>query len=267
MCIISLKPEGKTISKETLAQCFRANKDGAGFMYAEDGQLHTEKGFFTFDDFYQAYLPHQDKKVAIHFRIKTHGEVNKDNCHPFEVSPSLGLMHNGMIDIQEDHKEFSDTWHFNEKIIKPMYYDSRGFLKKPYNLELIKKFIGYSKLVFLNAKGVHTIINPERGVWDEGVWYSNSSYKIHQPTTVVPYKGNYTSFKSKWKFLEGDYITFRTKWKEFEQGDWAQIESIQPNGMLVVVSHEYVGNGVTREITSTVPQGVVREIGQEEYYS
>ena len=271
MCIIALKPQGTTISQETLAQCFKANKDGAGFMYAEDGQLHTEKGFFTFDDFYQAYQPHQDKKVAIHFRIKTHGEVNKDNCHPFEVSPTLGLMHNGMIDIQEDHKEFSDTWHFNEKIIKPMYSDSRGFLKKSYNLELIKKFIGYSKLVFLNSRGVHTIVNPDRGVWDGGVWYSNTSYKIPEPAQVyqmTPYKGNpWRSFKDEWKFYEGDYIQFKVKFGEFDVGDWGQVQDVLPNGMLRIVSHMYVGNGVTREITATVPKGVVESIGKEEFYS
>ena len=266
MCIIALSPEGVTISKETLAQCFKANKDGAGFMYAEDGQLHAEKGFFTFDSFYDAYQPHQDKKVAVHFRIKTHGEVNKENCHPFEVSPTLGLMHNGMIDIEEDHKEYSDTWHFNEKIIKPMYYDTHGFLKKPYNITLIKKFIGFSKLVFLNAKGVHTIVNPERGVWDGGVWYSNTSYKIPVVHEVAPYKGN--PWKNKWladKPVEGDYVRFKVPYKGFKPGDWGQVDNVLPGGQILVISHEYVGNGVTREHTAVVPMGVVETISEANY--
>ena len=270
MCIISLKPEGKTISKETLAQCFRTNKDGAGFMYAENGVLHTEKGFFTFDEFYNAYQPHQDKKVAIHFRIKTHGEVNKDNCHPFAVSPTLGLMHNGMIDIQEDHKEYSDTWHFNEKIIKPMYQDNKGFMKKSYNISLIRKFIGFSKLVFLNARGESTIVNEDKGMWDNGIWYSNSSYKIYEskPANVMQYQGNpWKGFKSQWKFLEGDYIQFRAKFKDFEPGDWAQVERVDSiKHMLTIISHEYVGGNITREITATVPMGIVELINEQEYY-
>jgi glutamine amidotransferase len=266
MCIIALKPEGVTIAKETIQQMFKANKDGAGFMYAEDGQLHTEKGFFTFEDFYENYLPHQDKKVALHFRIKTHGEINKENCHPFEVSPTLGLMHNGMIDIEEDHKEFSDTWHFNEKIIKPMYYDSRGFLKKSYNLALIKKFIGFSKLVFLNAKGVHTIVNAEKGVWDGGVWYSNTSYKVYEPKEMVPYTGN--PWKNKWKptnFVEGDYVRFKVPFKDFKTGDWAEIDNVLANGMVVVVSHEYMGNGITKEVVATIPKAVIELIPEASY--
>jgi glutamine amidotransferase len=268
MCIIALKEQDATISKETLQQCFKANKDGAGFMYAEDNILHTEKGFFSFDDFYKAYTPHQSKKIALHFRIKTHGEINKDNCHPFEVSKTLGLMHNGMIDIQEYNKKFSDTWHFNEKIIKPMYRDNGGFLKKNYNLELIKKFVGYSKLVFLNNRGVHTIVNEDKGVWENGVWYSNTSYKI--PTFPVVKQHQDTSwrgFKSKWKFLEGDYISFNAPWKHFKTGDWGQVERVLGNGQLSIITHEYMGDGKTIEVISTVPQYVVSTIGEADYYS
>ena len=43
--------------------------------------------------------------------------------------------------------------------------------------DLIESRIGYSKLIFLDRHGNHNILNESKGVWDDGVWYSNTSYK------------------------------------------------------------------------------------------
>lgn len=182
MCIAIMSKEGVTIPKEHLEQSFRINDDGAGFMYAENEQLHIEKGFMDFDSFYAAYKPHEEKPIAVHFRIKTHGSLDAANTHPFEVGKNLAVIHNGIInnvDCSQD-KTKSDTYWFNQKILVPIYKrDSRFIFKEPFK-ELIKEYIGWSKLVFLNNKGHHTIINEDKGVWDEGVWYSNTSYKPRQ---------------------------------------------------------------------------------------
>ena len=42
MCIAIYKPEGKIIPYNTLKECYDANPDGAGFMYAEDKVLHIQ---------------------------------------------------------------------------------------------------------------------------------------------------------------------------------------------------------------------------------
>jgi hypothetical protein len=39
MCIAIYKPANKVINKENLAQCFKANSDGAGFLVAKNKQL------------------------------------------------------------------------------------------------------------------------------------------------------------------------------------------------------------------------------------
>lgn len=150
-------------------------------MYAEDNQLHIEKGFMDFDSFYAAYKPHENKPIAVHFRIQTHGDTNQENTHPFRVGQHLGMVHNGVINaVDRPDKTKSDTYWFNQKILVPSYKrDSRFIFKEPFK-ELIKEYIGWSKLVFLNNKGHHTIINEDKGVWDEGVWYSNTSYKPRQ---------------------------------------------------------------------------------------
>lgn len=254
MCICALKPEGKTISKESLQACYNNNKDGAGFMYSEDNKLIIKKGYFSFDEFYRDYKPIEDKKVVLHFRIKTHGDVNKDNCHPFQVSNNMAFVHNGIINIEEDHKEFSDTWHFNEKIIKPMYKDNQGFLKKLYMKKLITDFVGNSKLIFMNNKGITHIINSTKGIWEDGVWYSNSSYKPRPVVHQIPSK-----FSNTPKYIEGDTVELRYKYHNLEKGEWVYIENVLPNNMIEVVSHDW-SNGMCLETKHVIPSYAIKDI-------
>jgi len=178
MCIAINKPENVLVPHNYLEQSFLHNDDGAGFMYAQDGQLHIEKGFMTFDSFMEAYTPHEEKPCVLHFRIKTHGDVNQDNTHPFQVGKNLGFVHNGIIgkvDCSSDKKK-SDTQHFNTQYLNVLYRQDSRFIYKPVFKDLIGEFIGHSKLVFLNNKGQSTIVNEKLGKWDNGVWYSNTSY-------------------------------------------------------------------------------------------
>jgi len=199
MCIAINKPENVLIPHTYLEQSFLHNDDGAGFMYAQDGQLHIEKGFMTFDSFMEAYTPHEEKPCVLHFRIKTHGDVNQDNTHPFQVGKDLGFVHNGIIgkvDCSSDKKK-SDTQHFNAQYLNVLYRQDSRFIYKPVFKDLIGEFIGHSKLVFLNNKGQSTIVNEKLGKWDNGVWYSNTSYMPRPaPVAAKPYvpmqQGNLT---------------------------------------------------------------------------
>lgn len=186
MCIAIMKPENISIPKDTLAQCFKANSDGAGFMYRNSRkQLQVRKGYFTFDEFWKAYEPLQKKQMAIHFRIKTHGPVDKDNCHPFLVDSKLGFIHNGIIKGYQDGTK-SDTWQFNEEILQPFVnkWGRLGLFDNPVK-KLIEDYIGYSKLVFMDNEGNYQIFNENKGIWEEGVWYSNSSFRKPAPLPAV----------------------------------------------------------------------------------
>lgn len=177
MCIAIYKDAGKLISKATLQECFDSNPDGAGFLYVENRKLHLQKGFFTFEEFYEAYLPHEEKQCLIHFRIKTHGKINADMCHPFMVTNNLGFIHNGVI-TGYSNGDTSDTYQFNEEVLQPLVEKfGRNCIHNPALKELIEDRIGYSKLVFLDANGKYEIYNESKGVWDAGVWYSNTSYR------------------------------------------------------------------------------------------
>ena len=177
MCIAIYKPEGKIIPYNTLKECYDSNPDGAGFMYAEDKQLHIQKGFFSLKDFYKEYVKHQDKKAVLHFRIKTHGKIDKTNCHPFAINNSVGFVHNGIINGFGD-SDHSDTIGFNNNVLQPLVnkWGNLAIFQDPLK-DLIEARIGYSKLIFLDRHGNHNIFNEHKGVWDDEVWYSNTSYK------------------------------------------------------------------------------------------
>ena len=193
MCIAIMKSVNKKINKKTLQRCYDANPDGAGFMYAQDKKLTVKKGYFTFKDFYKEYKPHEDKQVLLHFRIKTHGPIDKDNCHPFLVNSGLGFIHNGIISGYGNNKK-SDTIEFNEAILQKIVakHGNNSLFDDPM-VELIENVIGYSKLVFLDRHGNYKIMNEDKGEWKNGIWYSNSSYKKPEPIQyMIPnyYRGS-----------------------------------------------------------------------------
>ena len=209
MCIAIYKPEGKIIPYATLKECYDANPDGAGFMYAEDKKLHIEKGFFSLESFYDAYVKHQDKQAVLHFRIKTHGKIDTTNCHPFAVNSSLGFVHNGVISGFGDANH-SDTIGFNNGVLQPLVnkWGNLALFQDPMK-DLIESRIGYSKLIFLDRHGNHNILNESKGVWDEGIWYSNTSYKPYVPVATPSYsKSTYNWKNKKWYDSDDDYHSY-----------------------------------------------------------
>lgn len=196
MCIAIYKPEDKILSLATLKECYTSNPDGAGFMYAENKKLHIEKGFFSFQSFYDAFKKHETKQTVIHFRIKTHGKIDTTNCHPFAVNNAIGFVHNGIISGFGDANH-SDTIGFNQSILQPLVskWGNLALFQDPI-IDLIEGRIGYSKLVFLDRHGNHKIMNEHKGSWDDGVWYSNDSYKPYvAPVTTYDWKDS----KYDWK--------------------------------------------------------------------
>lgn len=179
MCVIAAKPKNTVIPRETLERCFAGNPDGAGFVIARNNQILSMKGFFKFEDFYNAFQPYEKDVAVIHFRIKTHGNKNAEMCHPFEILPNrLWMAHNGIIDIStKNDPSKSDTWHFVDLVMKPELVKDPGAISRPSFQYLVGSTIGHSKLAFLNNRGVITIINKDKGEMDGDVWYSNGSYK------------------------------------------------------------------------------------------
>lgn len=182
MCVaIVKKPEGK-ITDAVLAACYKANDDGAGFAFIENGKVEVDKGYFNFDAFLAKYREVEarvgDKApMLIHFRISTGGTKTADNCHPFAYEHGA-LMHNGYLFAV--YGEESDTNKFTKRLGKN--FSKEGVkLHKP----VIEKLIGQgNKLAMLFPDGSYEIVNEEQGSWIDNVWFSNCFWKSRLNTEV-----------------------------------------------------------------------------------
>lgn len=178
MCLAIYKPSGVVLDWDALVEGFKSNGHGAGFAVRVGDSLRIYKGFFTFDAFREAFDPFKEHQAAVHFRFATHGEKDTFNCHPFEVTPELALIHNGVLNIKcsLDAKK-SDTWHYVEQILKPMAERDRDFYSRDEVRFLGESAIGSNKFVFLRGDGDYCIWNDDQGHWHQDAWWSNHSYQ------------------------------------------------------------------------------------------
>lgn len=208
MCIAILNTKGVTLKRELLNNCWKNNGDGAGMLYAKDGQMQVFKEMKSFDNFYNEYLRVRKEvskqNIVLHFRISTHGKVNETNCHPFLVSNQLGFVHNGMIYDVPTSPDYSDTYMFNEEVLKNLKED---FEYNETMLDMLESFIGMgSKLVFLNSDDDFAIVNEKAGHWNMECWFSNNSYK--QVNDWVDYGGKKVKKSSMGYSSFGTYNSF-----------------------------------------------------------
>jgi glutamine amidotransferase len=159
------------------------------------------------DRFLTTREKHMNGWAMFHARITTHGESVKENCHPFRVggSPETILAHNGILSnvkIPAGDKR-SDTRVFAEDLL-PARLNILDHKKKFKKLE---KWAGGSKVAVFTTdrrlnKAVY-IINEKLGSWDDdGLWWSNSSYK--QSYYITPTYGRTGSWVPSYDIAKGD---------------------------------------------------------------
>ena len=104
------------------------------------------------------------------------------------------------------HKDYSDTYMFNELILKQFNF---GFEYNDTIMEMLGRYIDSSKLVFLNSDNDYFIVNEKAGHWHMDCWFSNTSYKQVNNYVdyggVKKYKSNVQSGKSWWSQSNYDY--------------------------------------------------------------
>ena len=232
MCIIVAKEKGKKLpSKETLETCFNRNNDGAGLMYVQNGKVVIDKGYMDFKSFYKRIKKLQkrfksdltDKAIVMHFRIGTSGENDKATTHPFPISSNsedlrktyfktdLGMAHNGVIYDYVYGKELSDTQNFVKDFVSVLKELDNKFLLNKRVIELLDKECG-SKLCFLDNK--ENIYYIGDFIEDEGVKYSNSTYKKVVYSTTPSYKYGCYDYSNYYDDYYEDYDP--NKWKEYK---------------------------------------------------
>ena len=193
MCVIMAKPKGIDMpDDDTIHNMWVRNSDGAGFMYALDGQVHIQKGFMKLDALRAALkktaksVDLKNTAVVMHFRITTHGGTTPENCHPFPITDSigklkklkqttrLGVAHNGIITSVSPRKGISDTMEYIATQLAPLSKAVPAFYKDA-NLMLMIQNATASKLAFLTGGGkIYTV---GQFIVDGGRLYSNYSFE------------------------------------------------------------------------------------------
>lgn len=223
MCIAIAKPIGVEIpNDDILTNCFNNNPDGAGFAFNHNNEVVIRKGYMKLKDFLDAFHKY-DKKfnfknrgVLIHTRITTHGGTNPQMCHPFPINSDEGalkkieycspfaIVHNGIISLTSSEatrkKDMSDTAIFVQKYLTKIAKNKNWFNNKA-NIELVEELID-SKMAVLNGNG--KIIMTSGFTEDNGIFYSNSSYKENRYKKVYNWDW-YDDYSYDYGY--GDYLT------------------------------------------------------------
>jgi glutamine amidotransferase len=197
-------------SDDALVCACANNPDGFGYAVHTGKTIITGRGMNhndVIDRFLTTREKHMNGWAMFHARITTHGETVKENCHPFRVggSPETILAHNGILSnvkIPAGDKR-SDTRVFADDLLPARLniLDNKKKFKK------LEKWAGGSKVaVFTTDKRLNKavyIINEKLGSWDDdGLWWSNSSYK--QSYYITPTYGRTGSWVPSYDIAKGD---------------------------------------------------------------
>ena len=194
MCVIvSLAPK-QTVPTEILRNCYDHNHDGWGIMWVENGKVGGWKCVGDFSVFLKTWreVPRHLPR-GVHFRIKTHGEVNRDNCHPFLIGEELGVMHNGTIQCPMPDAGMSDTHNFVYHELQPFLEGYEGnYMADVEFAKLLEDVTGWSKLLLMRKDG--TILRTREKEWHKqgGIYFSNQ----HSLTKVYTNYCNRNTVKS-----------------------------------------------------------------------
>lgn len=178
MCLIIFAPHinRAKIRRAVLERAFLRNSDGAGMAYVKDGELTISKAYMDFDAFFKAYqrvrsTTHRGP-LLIHFRWGTCGPNNETNTQPLNIyTGRLVMAHNGIFSgLSMKDSDVSDSVRL-ARLVRRAGWDYPFAKAQTEMLEALCD--DSSKLVFIDNRGRHTIINERLGAWRAGAWYSN----------------------------------------------------------------------------------------------
>jgi len=182
MCLLTFMDENKELPYVNAREAAKQNPDGFGFAIHAGTELIIDKDM-DFEELWKRWQIAREKYRSYalwHFRIGTHGQINLNNCHPFLIDNNQTIVaHNGILPITLPYKDNrSDTNIFANIIIPKL--GGVEYLNNNENCDALEKWALGSKLVFFSvdpkSNWDYQIMNMNSGHWDEGVWYSNSSY-------------------------------------------------------------------------------------------
>ena len=210
MCMLitgkSAAVRNKLLSTEGLIESlYKYNSDGLGVMYATAAKLKVIKKLpdntAAAKKMIEA-LPNDEREVAIHWRMRTHGHIDLVNCHPYEINASTYMMHNGILATgNKADTSKSDTWHFIKNYLASLPVDAlhdKGFH------DLVGELIENNRFAIMSADGRLSVVNADQGFEKDEVWFSNTyamDAELVFPEMKRPPKVS-TSFNTRWEMID-----------------------------------------------------------------
>lgn len=186
MCLIiqvAPRPERKPITDDFLLDMYTKNPDGFGFMWF-DGGIKTFKTVAPFRKFKKCFRRLErnfDGEFFVHARIRTHGDINASQSHPYPIAAPDGttagwLMHNGVLHTgNKADTKLSDTWHFVNEWLEPLVAKfGHSVLTDPLIGEWLAGFIGNNRFVLMDKDGGTNVLNHSQGIEWNAMWLSNT---------------------------------------------------------------------------------------------
>lgn len=182
MCVIIHKPAGKEVSEKDIISAAKRNSHGFGYMYYDPDLKKIVTGKTLFEkpeELFETFKSQVKYEVCYHLRIRTHGDISEQNCHPFKIlseennGADMYFMHNGMINKVKEEGTESDTRAFNRQFLRPILKKYPELVKEESFRKLVESYIGASKFVFMFGNGETVKCNAQLGSQHDGMWVSN----------------------------------------------------------------------------------------------
>lgn len=193
-----------------LSDIYTSNSDGIGFMYGTKNGLkvvkHLPKSLADAEACIKR-MPNDDRDIAIHFRMTTHGDTDMTNCHPYDVVPGyVAMMHNGVLHTgNAADKSKSDTWHFIKDYLASPVAEHPDIVYNDSFLTMVADFIDNNRFVFMNGEGRMSHVNFDQGIEHDGMWFSNTY--AWRPSALIPnyYTGTSKGWRNAYNAWDDDY--------------------------------------------------------------
>ncbi|MCQ8106207.1 class II glutamine amidotransferase [Methylomonas sp. SURF-2] len=180
MCLIIHKPKGVHVDLDLLHSASQFNPHGYGLMaFSGPQKISVHRHHAThFDELRRAYLQVAKYECVIHLRLCTRGNITRANTHPFRVTESIYMAHNGTLDIHCRLPGRSDSWHMVNDYLSPLLLRAPKILQSPaFQQHMAAKIGPHNRMVFMDAQLRKTvIINRPLGVDYQDLWLSNTKW-------------------------------------------------------------------------------------------
>lgn len=238
-------------------EIFTQNGDGLGIMYNSSRGVRVYKWLpntLAEARTAVAMFPQDDRELAVHWRWRTHGEINKENCHPYPVDGGGHLIHNGVLATgNAADTTRSDTYHYIKQFLSGGVMEKVGH--EPAFLKMLTAHIGSgNKFVLMTSDGRMSIAGRHRGIDLGGLWWSNTyawDPRTLDPTWVDPdekpmyalgsyvgSKGTYGGWQSAKNFTGADWYDDQDD-EDLATGIWSELlTSCDTDGIVEVLKDE-----------------------------